>query len=95
MTQIPTLSSVVSRGSDQVSSTIDDEVVLMSIEEGSYFCLNETGSEIWNRIAEPVSVATLCQTLADIFDGPPQEMEADVLALLGELADKGLIEVTA
>ena len=39
-----TLSSTVRWSSDQVAATVDREVVILSVERGSYYGLDEIGS---------------------------------------------------
>ena len=88
-----TLSSTVQWSKDQIAATIDREVVILSVERGSYYGLDEIGSEIWQHLANPVRVNALCDTLAANYDRDRATIERDVLALLKGLADEGLIQV--
>ncbi|MEP6491756.1 MAG: PqqD family peptide modification chaperone [bacterium] len=65
----------------------------MSPSAGNYYDLDEIGSDIWERLAEPVRVSDLCQALAAAYDGEPLQIERDVLALLDDLAQQQLIVI--
>lgn len=79
---------------DQVWTELGDEVVMMSLERGSYYNLDELGSQIWKRIEQPVEVRALCEELMEAFQVDRAQCERDVLAFLEELAGDRLIEVS-
>lgn len=86
-----TLNSTVVRSSDVMASAVDNELVMMDIERGVYYSLDQIGTDIWNRIAEPVTVADLCAQLVQHYEVDPATCEADVLALLNDMAHNGLL----
>ena len=90
-----TLAAVVARNHAPLAADVGERVVLMSAERGNYYDLDETGSEIWRRIAQPVRVSDLCAQLLATYDAPREALEADVLAFLQRLASQGLIDVSA
>jgi hypothetical protein len=79
------------RSTNIISTEIDGEVVLMSIEDGRYFGLDAIGSEIWRRLEEPKSADTLTAELKDHFDGEPATIERETMAFLDKLADNELL----
>ena len=52
----------LTRAEGLVSSEIDGEVVMMSVDQGKYFGINSVGSRIWSLLESPVSVKEMCQT---------------------------------
>lgn len=88
-----TLSSVAVRSDKPLAAEVDGEVVLMSVSDGLYFGLNAVGSDIWRRLAQPTRLADLCAALAAEYESDPAQIERDVLALMGQLADRQLLEV--
>jgi hypothetical protein len=72
---------------------MDDEVVILSVERGSYFGLDEIGSEIWQRLESPIRVEALCDALVAKYDADRSTIERDVLALLERLAAEDLVSV--
>jgi hypothetical protein len=91
-----TLDSTVcqDRNQDQVSAEVEGEVMMMSLERGNYYSLDAVGSQIWNRIEEPIRVSALCDALMEVFDVDRAQCQRDVLAFLTELAGDRLVEVT-
>lgn len=88
-----TLDSVVSHSVDQVSTEIDGEAVILSIDQGNYYGMNKVLTAIWSWIEKPVKVSEICTMLTSIYQVTREAAEADVLEILGELSREGLIEV--
>lgn len=86
-----TLESVVRRSSDVMASQVDNELVMMDIERGMYYALNPVGADLWERLAEPQQVADLCAQLMQQYDVDQATCEADVLAVLNDMAESGLL----
>lgn len=80
---------------DAVSSTLDDQSVILHVGSGKYFGLNEVGQFVWQRIHEPVTVGDLCDAVLQEYAVDAGQCEQDVIALLTTLAEKGLVEVHA
>ncbi|MBT5873731.1 MAG: lasso peptide biosynthesis PqqD family chaperone [Candidatus Latescibacteria bacterium] len=88
------LQTMIKASDEIVSSKLDDQVVMMSIDKGAYFGLDEIGSRIWELLASPRTVSGLCSILIQEYDVPREECEQDILALLNELAEKNLLQIT-
>ena len=86
-------SSVVTRSPEILDAEIDGETVMMSIENGEYYGLDEIGSTIWQLLEEPRSVDDLCRTLRQEYDVEEDKCRRDVTRFLGELAADGSIVV--
>jgi hypothetical protein len=97
MSELPPLGlfSVVVRSPDQVSGALDGKVVLLSIENGEYYNLNEVGSRIWELLEQPVAVADLVARLQVEFDVDRGTCEREALAFLEQLRHDNLLRVTA
>jgi hypothetical protein len=87
------LDSVVAASKDQVSSDLGGEAAILDLEAGVYYGLDEVGARIWELIQEPRSAREVRDALLAEYDVEPERCERDVLALLQELADAGLVEV--
>lgn len=93
-TAVITLESMIVASSEQISSRVADDVVIMDMKNGSYFALDEIGVLVWGLIAErPHSVEALRDAIMAEYDVDAVQCEADLLELLGELAAEQLIEV--
>lgn len=72
---------------------IDGEVVLLSVDNGKYYDMNDVGSRIWAMVEEPISVAALIDRLLSEFAVERRVCEEQVLAFLHELHANGLVQI--
>jgi hypothetical protein len=79
------------RRSDVLAQEAGDTVILLTPDSGEYFTLNEVGGRIWELSDGSRSVADIAGVLADEYEAPVDEIRADALGLLGELADAQLV----
>lgn len=89
-----TKSMHIQRNPEIVSSEIDDEVVMMSINEGKYYGVDAIGSRIWQLLETPLSVTDLFRQLQTMFDVTETQLESDVLEFLADLENQKLIEIS-
>lgn len=87
--------SVVQWQESPVSTEVDGEVVLMSLQRGRCYGLGETGTAVWRRMAQPVRVSDLLRDLATEYDADPLQVSRDVLELLEQLQEEGLVQVSS
>ena len=85
--------TVVSRQPDLLEANVGDDVVLLSVEQGSYYALDPIAAEVWRRLETPATIDELCVALADQYDVSPEQCETDVLKFLGELDAQHLLHV--
>ncbi|GLK72229.1 PqqD family protein [Ancylobacter dichloromethanicus] len=64
---------------------------MMNVENGACCQFDATGTEIWNRLEQPVEIGQLCAELARAYDGPIDDIRRDVLAFLSGLAARELV----
>jgi len=69
----------------------DSEGVVLHLESGQYFSLNETATAIWELLQTPRSVEAVVAAIAEGCDGSAEVIEADVRETVQELASKGLL----
>lgn len=84
-------STVISRSPSVLAAEVDGEIVMMSIEQGRYFGLDDIGSVIWKRIEQPRSFAALIDALAAEYDADRATIAADVGALLARMAEQDVV----
>jgi hypothetical protein len=78
-----------------LSSKIDEEVVLMSIEAGYYFGLEPVGSRIWEILSEkPATFDELVTQLMDEYDVDMETCQNDVKSFIDDMVSKKLISPT-
>jgi hypothetical protein len=87
------LDSKVCRINEILETEIDGEIALMSPEMGNYYSLNSTGSLIWRTMQSEISISDIVQKMTGTCDVDASRCESDVLHLLNEFSDLGLIVV--
>ena len=87
------LSTTVQASDDVVVSQLDDEIVMMSIEKGAYYGLDEIGSRVWELLAAPRTVSEICDTLVQEYDVAREQCEQDMQEWFTELAGEDLIRI--
>jgi hypothetical protein len=70
------------------------EMVLLHLERGVYFTLNETGAFLWERIAAGATLGELSTALAERYAVAPERAWSDLVALVAELEIEGLVELS-
>ena len=69
-----------------------DEAVVLSMEDGAYYGLNEVADGIWRRIQEPRTVLQVRNALMAEYD-EIDESECERAAFLSEMISLKLIDV--
>ncbi len=83
--------SIIQRSLELVSTNMDGETVMMSIEKGEYFGLDSVGSRIWELIENPIEVNKLVELLLEEFEVDRELCEADTFEFLNQLNAKKLL----
>jgi hypothetical protein len=87
------MDSIVVVAKEQISCGLDDEAVILSLKKGVYYSLNPCGNRIWSLIQKPVKVGKVRDTLLEEFEIDKETCEEDLLSLLRELKNEGLIVI--
>ncbi|NDJ21572.1 lasso peptide biosynthesis PqqD family chaperone [Nostoc sp. B(2019)] len=85
--------SKVVAAKNQIFSELQGEAVILDINSGVYYGLNQVGASIWNLIQAPKTVKEIRDALLTEYEVDSQACETDILVLLEDLATKGLIEI--
>jgi len=89
------LTSTICRSENSLAAEIDNELVLMSVENGNYYGLDSIGTDIWQRLEAPQQVSTLCEALSKEYEADNDTIQRDVLELLKKLSAENLINISA
>ncbi len=87
------LNSVVVAAADQVSCDLEGEAAILNLKTGVYYGLDDIGASVWRMLNEPRRVDDLVDALLGEYEVDREECQHDVIALLGELAVRGLVEI--
>ncbi|MDQ3026034.1 MAG: PqqD family protein [Pseudomonadota bacterium] len=71
---------------------VGDDCVMLDLANGTYYGLNPVGAHVWQLMVEGKSLGEICAAVVEQYEVSPEGAQADVLALLQELQDLGLVE---
>ena len=74
---------------------IGDETILLNLETGTYYGLDNVGSRFLELLERNGEIAVAYRTLLIEVDVNPEILEADILRLSEEMRSKGLLEVVS
>lgn len=93
MRETISVSSSVVAARNQVSSDLGGEVAILNVEGGKYYGLDAVGARVWSLIKEPKTVGEVRDILLSEYEVDRDRCESDLVSLLQELADEGLVEI--
>jgi hypothetical protein len=83
----------LSRTQEMLSTELDQETVLMSIDAGAYYGLKGTAQSIWEHLETPLTFSALVACLVKEYQITPEACAADMGRFLVELEREGLLRV--
>ncbi len=87
-----TLASRFRIPSDVLSRDLSGEMVLLHLNSGTYFSLDPIGTRVWQILQEGRPLPHVLTTLLEEFDVDEASCRADLVRLLSELCEHGLLE---
>jgi len=79
---------------DIVFREVDGEAVILNLDSGLYFGLDQVGTRIWQLIQQHGSLQNVFETMCEEFDVGSDTLERDLLGLMDELCAKGLVRAS-
>lgn len=90
----PTLAQQAKPRDDVLFQAVGDEAVLLSLGTERYFGLDSVGVRIWELLLMDPRLQRTFDVLCAEYDVEPGQLEADLLDLVGELAEAQLVQVS-
>jgi hypothetical protein len=88
-----TPATIVVAAGDQLSTSVDGQVIIAGLRKGNYYGLDSVGARVWQLVQTPIAAGEIGRLIAEEYHVAPGRCEADLLELLGAMARQGLIEV--
>lgn len=85
--------SVLQRNNEIMTAEMGDELVMLHLDQSSYFGLDPIGRAIWERLQEPIKLDDLCASLREEFDIDEETCLADTTEFLRRLARNDLLTI--
>lgn len=86
-----TMQTRFAKPAELIETPLPDELILLDPSSGEMYSLNRTAQFVWERLGSS-SPDDIAAQLVEAFEITPECAEADVRALLADLAKAGLIE---
>lgn len=88
-----TNNQAITVGNSVLFQEVGGEVVLLDIESGEYYGLNEVGSRIWTLIQEERTESGILSTMLKEYDVSEFVLASDIKQFLTKLQAKGIIHL--
>lgn len=86
--------SVFGRRDRVIVQQVEDQAVLLDIESGEYFALNDVGKSVWDLCDGTRTVAEVADAICSGYDVMEEVALTDTSSLLEALAGVGLVSAT-
>lgn len=74
---------------------LDGTGIVLDLDTGDYFDLDELGFAIWRRLDGDATLAACAEEITRTHDVAADVVERDVLAFIGELLERNLVVVVS
>lgn len=88
-----TLEQRASPTPDVLCQHVGDEVVLLDLASERYFGLDPVGSRIWQLLDQDLPLEQVLQCLCAEYDAPRDRLRDDLLLLVEQLTESGLVSI--
>ncbi len=83
--------TIIQRNEEILSSSINNETVMMDIESGQYIGLDPIATRIWALIEQPITFEKLCETLTNEYEVSLEQCQTDVATFLDKSTEANLV----
>lgn len=88
----PLPNSTLRRSDEALSAKVGDELLMMSVQKGTYFNLNDVGTRIWELLAEPITLDDLVAALTAEYEVNTETARREVERFLVALRERDLLD---
>ena len=74
------------------STTMDGELIMISVDSGQFFALKDVGLEIWNALDSEPDLDRICHNLQADYDVGAEDCRKSVEAFADRLVAAGFVE---
>lgn len=80
------------RNEGVVTGRVGEEMVMLDMEQGKYFGLNEVATAIWDLLKDPLTADELTVALTEEYEVDEGECRQAVEEWIGEMVRRGLVK---
>jgi hypothetical protein len=89
-----TSDATVMASTNQLSTYLDGEAIILNLETGIYYGLADVAADIWSQLQQPTTCAAIAAALAEEYTVEKSRLGADVLTFVRDLHALQLIDVS-
>lgn len=86
-------SSSVGIPSNVVSKKVDADIVVLNLDDGTYFKLNETGAVVWEHLSQGKTIEDVIHIVLNKYESSYEAVKEDVISLISSLRDEELLKI--
>lgn len=80
---------------EQVSCDLGEEAAILGMKSSVYYGLNPVGACVWRLLQRPRSVGEIRDTIVSEYDVTSERAESDLIKLLEQMLQEGLVELSS
>jgi len=88
------LNQVCTRNDQTASRVMAGEAIVLTPMDSRIYTFNETGTRIWELLADSPRVGELIQKIHEEFNVTSQQAKQNVIAFVRNLLDRGLVTLS-
>lgn len=85
--------SIIEKNKDIEVTDFNNEKVMMDLDQGKYFALNDVGSRIWELTKENTTVQDIIDELLKEYDIDEETCKTEVINYIKDLVSNGVVKV--
>lgn len=94
MTETLPLDAAAIVTTDQLSTRLGDEIVILGLRDSVYYGLSDVGARIWDLIQAPRTLTEIVDVIVSEYEVGREDAAAGLVQLLRELETRGLVAIT-
>ncbi len=76
-----------------MTTRVGEEIYVLNPVRDQYTGLDDIGRRLWDLLEEATPVDSLCDRMAQEYQGDPRQIAADLMEFISDLHTEGLLEV--
>lgn len=85
--------TVVLADKDVFACELGGGQALLDMRSSTYYSINSVGSHVWTLLQSPIALSDIQASVVDAFEVEPERCRADIVTLISQFVDAGLVQV--
>jgi hypothetical protein len=86
--------TIVSRNAEITFTEMDEEIVMVNIDRGEYYGLDNIASDVWGMLEEEMRLMDLCEALSKKYGIETGQCIKDTLPFIREMAENEVVRLS-